>query len=190
MVHIQASNVTNKSLRYCHSSRLLYSINHSVITKTTTCFIFYICSPVNPVRSGSEHAPFFAPLPLLMMARLNSIVHLSLRHRHVILMLLASATVGVTQSWDHVCHWVAALVERVCSQELCSVSGVMEGLSQIGQFICRGFCYIQTKSVFAHCHQLILTTVNNRSCQTRMRILSFSCNCISLIPLAIHLVQT
>lgn len=146
---------------------------------------------MNPIGSGREHAPFFAALPILMMARLNSIVHLSLRHRHVILMLLASATVGDTQSWDHVCLWVAALVERVCSQELCSVSGVTEGLSQIGQFTRRDFCLIQTKSVFANCHGLILTTVNNRSQQTRKRILSFTCfNCISLIPLAVHLLQT
>jgi len=146
---------------------------------------------VNPVGSGREHAPFFAALPILMMARLNSTVHLSSRHRHVILMLLASATVGDTQSWDHVCLWVAALVERVCRRELCSVSGVMDGLSQIGQFIRRGFCFIQTKSVFANCHRLILTTVNNRSWQTRKRILSFNCcNCISLILLAMHVLQT
>ena len=146
---------------------------------------------MNPVGSGREHAPFFAALPIHMMARLNSIVHLSLRHRHVILMLLASATVGDTQSWDLVCLWVAALVERVCRRELCSASGVTEDLSQIGQFICRGFCFIQTKSAFAHCHRLILSTVNNRSWQTRKRILSFTCcNCISLILLLIHLLQT
>ena len=104
---------------------------------------------MNPVGSGREHAPFFAALPILIMARLNSIVHPSLRHRHVILMLLASATVGAIQSWDRVCLWVAVLVERVGSRELCSVSGVMEGLLQIGQFIPRGFCYMQTKSLFA-----------------------------------------
>jgi len=121
-------------------------------------FLYY--SPVNPVGSGREHAQFFAALPILMMARLNSIAHLSLRHRHVILMLLASATVGDTQSWDHVYLWVAALVERACRRELCSVSGVTDGLSQIGQFIRRCFCFIQTKSVFAYCHRLILTTIN------------------------------
>lgn len=71
---------------------------------------------MNPVESGREHAPFFAALPILMMARLNPIVHLSLRHRHVISTLLASATVGATQNWEHVCLWVAVLVERVCSR--------------------------------------------------------------------------
>lgn len=123
---------------------------------------FLYFSPVNPVGSGREHAPFFAALPILMMARLNSTVHLSSRHRHVILMLLASATVGDTQSWDHVCLWVAALVERVCRRELCSVSGVMDGLLQTGQFIRRGFRFIQAESVFAHCHRLILTTGHGR----------------------------
>jgi hypothetical protein len=49
-------------------------------------------------------------------------------------------------------------VERVCSQELCSVSGATEGLLQIGPFIPRGFCYIQTKRLFA---SLPLSDFNN-----------------------------
>jgi len=90
---------------------------------------------VNPVRSGREHALFFAVLQIHMMVRLNTTVRPLLRHRLVTLMPPASATVGATQSWGHACLWGAALVERECSPELCSVNGVMGDLSWTGQFL-------------------------------------------------------
>jgi hypothetical protein len=100
--------------------------------KTTSFIVFYFCSPVTLLRSGRGHALSFAALQITMMPRITPTVHLSLKHKPVTLMPLASATVGVTQIWGHACLWGAALVERECSPELYSVNGVMGGLLKTG----------------------------------------------------------